>query len=118
MEVNSLLLGSGCNKRRSTGEHKELRALRLGGNKDEKKSEESIPLKVWKILTPETKIAMRSGEEVKIGLVKDSGANEVKHGDKKSCCKFLRLNQSKGKKNEASLMKSVDEFITRCGGPF
>ena len=35
---------------------------------------------------------------------------------KKACTKFLRLTRSEGKKNDASLMNSVDEFITGCGG--
>ena len=61
---------SGSNKRRATSEPKALRAFRSGGHEDEKKSEEHIPLKVWKMLTPESRIAMRSGEEVNIGLVK------------------------------------------------
>ena len=57
-----------------------MRALRLGDHKDTKKSEDRIPLKVWKMLTPESRIAMRSGEEVKIRLIKDSGMKEVKRG--------------------------------------
>ena len=36
---------------------------------------------------------------------------------KKDPGRFLRLTQSKGKKNDASYMKIVDEFITGCGGP-
>ena len=80
MEVKSLLLGSGYNKRRATCEQNSLRALRLGGHDNEKKLEERIPLKFWKMLTPEAMITMRSGEEVKIGLVKDSGVKEVKRG--------------------------------------
>ena len=80
MEVNSLLLGDGSNNRRATSEHKVLRAFRLGGHEDEKKSKELIPLKVWKMLTPEARIAMRSGEAVNIELVKDSGVKEVKRG--------------------------------------
>ena len=32
MEVNRLLLGSGSNKRRATGETKALHAFRLGGH--------------------------------------------------------------------------------------
>ena len=57
-----------------------MRAFRLGGHEDEKKSEEYIPLKVWKIITPESRIAMKSSEEVKIGLVKDVSAKDNKHG--------------------------------------
>ena len=38
MEVNILLLGSGYNMRRATGELKEMRIFRLGGHEDENKS--------------------------------------------------------------------------------
>ena len=122
-EVNSLLLGSGSNKRISIDEQKTLWALRLGDHED-KKTEERIPLKVWKMTTPEANIAMRSGEEVKVGIVKDSTANMVKHEggkmsqqQKKASSKFLRLTEAEENKNDASYIKSVDEFITECSGP-
>ena len=122
-EVNSLILGS-SNKNRAIGEHKTLRALRLGDHKDAKKPEYRIPLKVWKMMTPEARTAMRSGKEVNIGLVKDSAAKTFKHGGrkisqhhKKNCAKFLRLTQAEENKNDASYMKSVEEFIADCGGP-
>ena len=84
-EVNSLLLGSDSNKRREIDENKKLCALRLGDHKEKKTQEECIPLKVWKVITPESRIAMRSVEEVTIGLVKDSTAKIVKHvGEKMS----------------------------------
>ena len=123
-EVKSLLLGSGSNKRRAIGEQKTLRALRLGDHEYKKAQEERIPLKVWKMMTPEVRIYMRSGEEVNIGLVKDSGAKVVKYGGgemsqqhNKASGKFLWLTQSEVNKNYASYMKSVDGFITECGGP-
>ena len=68
--VNSLLLGSGSNKRRTIGEQKTLRAPRLSDHRDKNMSEERIPLKFWKMMTPESRIAMRSIEEVNVGLVK------------------------------------------------
>ena len=96
MEVKSLLLGSGYNKRRATGEPKAILAFRLGGHGDEKNSEECFTLKVWKMLTPESKIAMKSGEEVNIGIAKDGSTKETKHGggtisshQKKDSTKFL-----------------------------
>ena len=64
----------------ATGEQKALCALRLGGHGEDNKSEDRITLKIWNMLTIKTRIAMRSGEEVKIGLVKDSGMKEVKRG--------------------------------------
>ena len=117
-------MGSGSNKRRDIGEQKTLHALRLGDHKDKKTQEESIPLNIWKMITPKARTAMYSGEEVNIGVVKDSGAKVVKHGGgrisqkhKKARGKFLRLAQLEGNKNDASYMKSVDKFITECGGP-
>ena len=74
MELNILLLGSGSNKRSETVKQKPLREFRLGGHEDDNNSEESILLKFWKILTPEARIAVRSGEEVNIGLINDSSA--------------------------------------------
>ena len=86
-----------------------------GGHEDEKKSEERIPLKVWKIPTPEVRIDMKSGEELNIGLVKYGGVREIKSGGGKMFShhkvdrtKFLRLTQSKGNKNDNSYMKIVD----------
>ena len=73
-------MGSGYNKKRATGEQKALCAIRLDNHKDAKKSEERILLKVWKILNPKASIAMCSGEEDNIRLVKDRGTKEVKRG--------------------------------------
>ena len=52
----------------------------LGDHEDAKKSEDCIPLNIWNMMTPEASIAIPSGEEVNIGLVKDSGVNTGKHG--------------------------------------
>ena len=67
---------------------------------------------------------MRYGEEVKIGLVKDNSAKTGKPGGvnmyqqhKKSRSRFIRLTQLEGRKNGASYMKDIDEFILDCGGP-
>ena len=122
-EVNSLLLGS-SNMRRAIGAQKTLHGIRLCDHKDANKSEDHITLKVWKMITPEARIDMCSGEEVNIGLVKDSTAKTVKHGrgkiyqhHKKNCAKFIQLPQAEVKKNDALYMKSVDEFITNYGSP-
>ena len=45
-----------------------------------KNSEDRVPLKVWKMMTPEANIAMRSGEEVRVGLVKYISAKTGKPG--------------------------------------
>ena len=50
-EENSLLLGSGSNKRRAIGEQKTLSDLRLGDHKYKNKQEERITLKVWNMMT-------------------------------------------------------------------
>ena len=103
-EVNSLLLGSGSNKRRAIYEQETLRAIRLDDHKYKKTQEERIPLKIWNMMTPKSRIAMHYYEEVNIGLVKDVGTNEVKHvggkisqQHKKDCGKFLLLTQAEEK---------------------
>ena len=47
MDLKSFLFSTGSNERRATDKPKALRAFRLVGHEDEKKSEERIPLKVW-----------------------------------------------------------------------
>ena len=79
-KVNILLLGSGSNKRIAIGKQKTLRALRLIGHEEKNTLEERIPLKVWKMTTPDARIDMRFGKEVKIVLVKDRAAKTIKHG--------------------------------------
>ena len=93
------------------------------GDHENKNTEEHIPLKVWKMTTPDARIDMRFGKEVKIVLVKDRAAKTIKHGGGKipqqqnmDRDKFLRINQSEGKKNDALYLKIVDKFITECGG--
>ena len=73
-------MGSGSNNRRVIGEQKTLRDLRLGYQNYKKTSEERIPLNVWKMMTPEASIYMRSGKEVNILLVKYSDSKTIKHG--------------------------------------
>ena len=65
--------------------------------KEEKKSEDRITFKVWKMLTPEANTTLRSGEDVKIGIVKDDamntggpGGGKIHQQHKKSRSKFLR----------------------------
>ena len=75
------------------------------------------------MMNPDSRIAMRSGKEVKIGLVKNSATKTVKYGggnmyqqNKKARAKLIQLTQVEGYKNGASYMKAVDKFITECGG--
>ena len=42
-DINILLLGKGSNKRRYTGKAKALCVLKLGGQEDEKCSEDCVP---------------------------------------------------------------------------
>ena len=75
------------------------------------------------MMTPDARIAMRSGEEVMIVIVKDSTAKTGKPGSskmsqhhKKDRAKFLVLSQAEGNKKDNVYMKSVDGFINECGG--
>ena len=70
------------------------------------------------MITPETNIAMHSGREVNIGLVKYSAVKTGKPGWRKmyqqrnnNHAKFPQLSQEEEKKNYAAYMKSVDKFI-------
>ena len=74
------------------------------------------------MLTPKARLAMKSGEEIEIGLVRDGSAKENKReGGKLSSQhkntrnKFLRFTQTEGKKNDPYFMKGLDEFIMGCG---
>ena len=114
-------MGSGSNKRRATGESKAMRAFKMGGN-EEIKSEEQITLNIWKMLTPTARLAMKLGEELKIGLVRDGSAKYNKHGGGKLSLqhknirnKFLLLNQTDGNKNNPDFMKGIDELIMGLG---
>ena len=50
------------------------------GGQEEIRSEERIPFKVWKMLTPKASLAIKNGGEAKIGIVKEGGAKENKRG--------------------------------------
>ena len=57
------------------------------------------------MMTPESRIAVRSGEEVNVGLVKDISAKMGKYGGgkmsqhhKNNPAKFLQLSQAEGRK--------------------
>ena len=52
-----------------------MRAFKMGGHEGNK-SEEYIPFKFWKMLTPESRLAMNLGEDIKIGLVRGGSAKE------------------------------------------
>ena len=124
MEVNSLLMGSGSEKRRATGKPKAMREFKMCGH-EENKSEERISHKVWKMLTPKAWLEMKLGEEVKIGLVRDGSAKENKRGGgklssqhKKTRNKFLQFTQTEGKKNDPAYMKGLNELIMGYGDTY
>ena len=52
IESNGLLIGNSSSKRRESGETKAIRGFNLGGQ-EENRSSECVPLKVWRMLTPE-----------------------------------------------------------------
>ena len=79
IEVNGLLMGNSSRKRRETGKTKAIRGFKLGGQEESRPSEH-IPLKVWRMLTPEARTIIKEGGEGKIGVVKESGVKENMHG--------------------------------------
>ena len=66
-------------KRRATGKAKAIRGFRTGGQ-EASGLKESVPLKVWKMLSPDAQDLIRSGREEKIGLVKESRVKANRHG--------------------------------------
>ena len=122
IEVNGLLVGNGSSKRRETGEAKAISGFKLGGQEDSR-LQERIPLKVWKMLTPEARIIIRYGGESKIGIVKKGGAKEHRHGggefssqNKKLRNKLLRLTTNDGKQ-DPSVVKDMNELLQSVGSP-
>ena len=71
-EINSVLLVKGSNQRRATIESMALSALKLGGQEDQKRSEDCVPLDVWKMLATDAQADMLRGDSVNIRLVKDN----------------------------------------------
>ena len=78
-EVNSLLMGNCSVKRRATGEAKAIRGFKTGGQ-ETKGSNERIPYKFWKMLSPDAQELISSGGEGKVGLVTEGGVNASSHG--------------------------------------
>ena len=113
-------MGSGSNKRRATGELNAMQAFKMGGH-EENNTDERISLKVWKMLTPKARLDNKSGEEVKIGLVRDGFAKENKcrggklsSQHKKIRNKFLCFTQTDGRETDPDFMKYLDELIQGC----
>ena len=84
-DVNSLLLGTGLNKRIATGNNKEFCALKLDIPEDKKRSKDRSPFKVWKMMTRDAKAVLCQGNKVNIGLVKDNAAKMVRPGGRGGC---------------------------------
>ena len=66
-------------KRRATGEAKAILGFRTGG-KQVKGSDEMVPYKFWKILSPDAQALIRSGKEGNIGIVAESGVKASSQG--------------------------------------
>ena len=79
-EINILILGKGSNKRRVTIYAKVLCALKLGVQEDEKRSEDCVSFKMWKMLTTDAQADLRRDDGVNIGFVKDHEVNMGKPG--------------------------------------
>ena len=60
-EVNGLLMGNCSNKRRATGKAKDIRGFKLGGQ-EANRSQDRIPSKVWRMISPEAQALIRTVE--------------------------------------------------------
>ena len=78
-EVNCLIMGNCSVKRRSTGEAKAIRGFKSGGH-EANRSQERVPLKVWRMLSPEAQDLIKAGGEGNIGIVKEDGVKAPMHG--------------------------------------
>ena len=109
-------------KRRATGEAKAIWGFKTGGQ-EANGSKERVPLKVWKMLSPDAQDLIISGGEGKIGLVKEAGVKANRHGGGKFSktnkilrTKFLRLCMEDGKESPTS-SKALDQLIRSVGEP-
>ena len=99
-EINRLLLGKGPDNKRDTGEANELHAIKLGGQEDEKRSKDRVPLKIWKMFKTDAQADLRRGNSINIGLLKDNAAKTGKPEggvythQNKSRAKFLCITQT------------------------
>ena len=121
-EVNGLLVGNSSNKRRATGEAKAIQGFKLGGQ-EENCSSERVPLKFWRMLSPEARALIKDGGEGNIGIVKEGGVKDKRHGggglsktNKSLRNKLLRLCMEDGKQNPAAV-KDLDELLRSVGAP-
>ena len=70
-DLNRLLQGNVLAKRRDTGEVKLLCALKLDGQEGISRSENHVPRKVWMTMAKDAQDALRQGDSVNIGIVKE-----------------------------------------------
>ena len=77
-EINSLLLGKGSKKRKTTDKDKALHVIKLDGQEYEKRSEDRFPFKFWKMLTTDAQVDLCWGDAINIRLVKYNSVNTGK----------------------------------------
>ena len=89
---------------------------------EENRLEEHVPFKVWKMLTPESRLAIKNGGEANIGIVKGGGAKENKRGGenlssghKRIQNKLLRLTATDGRHGNPTFMKEINELLQGGG---
>ena len=79
-EINRPLLGKASNKKIATGKENSAHEFKLGGPEYEKRSEDCVPFKVWKMLTLDYQEDLCRGDSVNIGFVKEDVIQMVKQG--------------------------------------
>ena len=63
-ELNRILQGKGLVDRKTTGEVKSLRALKLGGQEGGNWLENNVPWKVWRIKTKDAQYYLCPGDSI------------------------------------------------------
>ena len=50
------------------------------GGQEANRSQERVPLRVWRMLSTEAQALIKDGGEGKIGIIKEGGVKEKRHG--------------------------------------
>ena len=121
-EVNSLLMGNCSVKRRVNGEAKAIRGFKTGDSSGNGSGDtDKVPYRVWKMLSLEAKLLIKSGKEGKIGIAEGSvgkaggrGGEKMSKANKKRRTNLLRLCAVDGKSNPDAV-KDLDELLASVG---
>ena len=115
-------MGNCSVKRRATGEAKAIRGFRTGDSSGNGSGDtDKVPYRVWKMLSLEARLLIKSGKEGKIGLAAESvekaggrGGEKMYNTNKKRRTRLLRLCAVDGKQNPVAV-KDLDDLLASVG---